>query len=412
MRRRAKALTWLQLRSGRLLAALLMMANIPVVHAAPPPVIIGVLNDQSGNYADLGGKGSIVAAEMAVADFGGAVLGRPVNVIAADHQDKPDIASAIASKWFDEQGVDMITDMTFSSAALSVQHIAQQRGKITIDAGAATTALINEACSPTGFMWAFNTYTEAVATTSAIVRQGGDSWALIVADYAFGQQLAADIKTVLASSHGRLLNEQRYAFGAADFSSPLLTAQASGAKIVGLATGGTDLVNAVKQAAEFGLPSTQTMAIFGASVFDIDAIGLDKAKGLYNTESFYWDRTDASRAFSQRYQARFGRVPGQVQAAVYSAVLHYLKSVAAAGTDDGITVAAKMRELPIDDMYVLGGKLRADGWLMHEMFLFQVKSPSESKGKWDVYKILATIPAEEVASPLAMSKCPLVKTPG
>ncbi len=412
MNNHTSTLAWRRLRSGSLLAALFVTVIIPALQAAPSPVVIGVLNDQSGNYADLGGKGSIVAAEMAVADFGGVVLGRPVSVIAADHQDKPDVASAIASKWFDEQGVDVITDMTFSSAALSVQHIAQQRGKITIDAGAATTALINEACSPTGFMWAFNTYTEAVATTSAIVHQGGDSWALIVADYAFGQQLATDIKTVLARYHGHLLSEQRYAFGAADFSSPLLTAQASGARIVGLATGGTDLVNAVKQASEFGLSSSQTMAIFGASVFDVEAIGLDKAKGLFNTESFYWDRTDASRAFSQRYQARFGRVPGQVQAAVYSGTLHYLKSVAAAGTDDGATVAAKMRALPVNDMFVQGGKIRADGWLMHDMFLFQVKSPQESKSKWDVYKALATIPADEVASPLTTSKCPLVKTPG
>ncbi len=332
------------LRCRCLLAALFTVISMPALQAAPPPIIIGVLNDQSGNYADLGGKGSVVAAEMAVEDFGGMVLGRPVTVISADHQDKADIASAIASKWFDEQGVDMITDMTFSSAALSVQHIAQLRGKVTIDTGAATSALIGEACSPTGFMWAFNTYTEAVATTSAILHQGGDSWALIVADYAFGQQLAVDIKTVLARSNGRLLSEQRYAFGASDFSSPLLTAQASGAKIVGLATGGTDLVNAVKQAAEFGLANKQTIAIYGASVFDVEAIGLDKAKGLFNAESFYWDRTDASRAFSKRYEARFGRVPAQVQAAVYSGVLHYLKSIAAAGTDDGVTVANKMRQ--------------------------------------------------------------------
>ena len=395
-----------------LLAAFFSASVAPALQAAPPPVIIGVLNDQSGNYADLGGKGSVVAAEMAVQDFGATVLGRPVTVISADHQDKPDVASAIASKWFDEQGVDMITDMTFSSAALSVQHIAQVRNKITIDTGAATSALIGEACSPTGFMWAFNTYTEAVATTTAIVQQGGDSWALIVADYAFGQQLAADIKTVLARSNAKLLSERSYAFGAADFSSPLLTAQASGAKIVGLATGGTDLVNAVKQAAEFGIGNKQTIAIFGASVFDVEAIGLDKAQGLFNSESFYWDRTDASRAFSKRYEARFGRVPAQVQAAVYSGVLHYLKSVAAAGTDAGPAVANKMRELPVDDMFVQGGKVRADGWLMHDTFLFQVKTPQESKSKWDVYKLLARIPAEEAASPLAASKCPLVKTSG
>ncbi|MGI4794135.1 MAG: ABC transporter substrate-binding protein [Janthinobacterium lividum] len=391
-------------------AVSLVALDVQSVRAADNslPVVIGVLNDQSGAFADLGGKGSVIAAQMAVDDFGGIVLGRPVKVISADHQNKPDIASSIASRWFDEEHVGMITDMTFSSAAIAMQNVARQRQKISIDVGAATTELINKSCSPTSFMWGFNTYTEAVAETKAVIKQGGDTWALIVADLAFGYSLSADIKNVLAENKATLLSEQRYPFGSSDFSSLLLVAQASGAKVLGLVTAGADMVNAVRQAAEFSLAQKLKIAVPAAEIFEVDAIGLERAQGLFTTESWYWDLNEETRDFSNRYAAKFGRVPGQVQAGVYSGVAHYLKSVAAAGTDEGLTVASKMRELPVNDVFTKNGKLRIDGWLMHDIYLVQIKAPEQSKSKWDVYNILATIPAEEAASPLSKSECPLV----
>jgi len=390
-------------------AALTSLAPSPV-RAADGPVKIGVLNDQSGLYADFGGQGSVEAARMAVEDFGGSVLGRKIEIVTADHQNKTDVGVAVARKWFDEEGVLAIADLTNSAVAIATQGLAKERGRITMASGPATTRLTNEDCSPTGFHWTFDTYSQAVGTARAILADGGKSWYLVVADYAFGHQLAADIERTVKAGGGTVLGQARAPTATADFSSFLLQAQASKAQIVGLANGGMDTINAVKQAGEFGIAAGgQRLAGLVVVISDVHALGLKTAQGLVATTAFYWDRDDASRAFAKRYEARTGKKPGMVQAGVYSSVSHYLKAMKAAGTDEGKVVAAKMRELPVNDMFTTNGRVRVDGRLLHDMFLIQVKSPEQSKGPWDYYTILRTIPAEEAAQPLSESKCPLVK---
>jgi branched-chain amino acid transport system substrate-binding protein len=370
---------------------------------------IGILNDQSGPYADFGGKTSVDAARMAVEDIGGKVLGKSIEIIIGDHQNKPDVASGIARRWFDVEGVSAIAELTNSAVALAVQQIAKEHGKITLSTGPATTRLTNEDCSPTGFHWAFDTYSQAVGTARAVVAEGGKSWFLLVADYAFGHQMASDLTKVVKTSGGTVVGEVRHPLNTSDFSSFLLRAQSSNAQIIGLASAGADTINSVKQAAEYRIPAGgQKLAGLVVVISDIRALGLTTANGLIFTTAFYWDRDEASRVWSKRFFERTGRMPGMVQTGTYSAVLHYLKAMQAAGTADGKAVAEKIRELPVDDFFAKG-RVREDGRLMHDMYLVEVKAPNESKATWDCYKVLRRIPAEEAAQPLSESKCSLVK---
>ena len=371
---------------------------------------IGVLNDQSGLYAEFGGLGSVTAAKMAVEEFGGTVLGKRIEVLSADHQNKPDVASNIARQWLDVDGVDVFADLTNSAVSLAVQYITRERGKIALFSGPATTRLTNEDCSPTGFHWTFDTYSQAIGSARAVLQEGGKNWFLLVADYAFGHQMAADLANEVTTGGGTVVSQVKHPSGSSDFSSYLLQAQASKAQIIGLANGGTDTVNAVKQAGEFGIAERgQRLVGLVLVISDVHAIGLRSAHGLIATTAYYWDRDDASRDFAKRYEERMRRKPGMVQTGVYSSVLHYLKAVKATGTNDGKVVAAKMREMPVDDFFSRGGRIREDGRLLHDMYLVEVKRPEESKGPWDYYKILRTIPAEQAAMPLSTSKCSLVR---
>lgn len=371
---------------------------------------IGVLNDQSGTYSDFGGVTSVVAAKMAVEDFGGKVLGRQIEVLSADHQNKTDIGTATARKWFDVDGVEAIADLTNSAVALAVQGLAKERGKITLASGPFSTKLTNEACSPTGFHWTFDTYASSVGTARGVLEQGGKEWFILAADYAFGQQMAADLTKTVEGNGGKVLGQVNHPLNTSDFASFLLQAQSSKAKIVGLANGGTDTVNSIKQAAEFGLVDQgQNLVALAMVISDVHALGLDKAKGLVATTAYYWDRDDESRAFAKRFEALTKRKPGMIQAGVYSSVMHYLKAVKAANTADGKVVAEKMRELPVNDFFAKNGKVRVDGRMEHDMFLIEAKRPEESKAPWDYYKILRTIPAAQVTIPLSESQCPLVK---
>ena len=391
-----------------LLSALLVAGSLPA-QAADDVIRIGVLNDQSGLYSDFGGATSVIAARMAVEDFGGKVLGKPIEILSADPQNKADVATSVARRWFDVDGVSAVADLTNSAVALAVQQLAKGQGKVTLSSGPATTRLTNEDCSPTGFHWALDTYSQAVGTAKAVVATGGKSWFILAADYAFGHQMAADLDRVVKESGGTVLGQVRAPTGTMDFSSFLLQAQSSKAQIIGLANAGADTVNSIKQAGEFGIMSGgQKIAGLVVVISDIHALGLKTANGLLLTTAFYWDRDEASRKWSKRFFDRTGRMPGMVQASTYSSVLHYLKAMQAAGKTDGKAVADKMRELPVDDAFAKG-KVRADGRLLHDMYLAEVKKPAESKGPWDYYKILRTIPAEDAAQPLSQSKCSLVK---
>jgi branched-chain amino acid transport system substrate-binding protein len=372
-------------------------------------VRIGILNDQSGLYADFGGKTSVDAARMAIEDVGGKVLGKSIEIVIGDHLNKPDVASGIARRWFDIDGVSAIAELTNSAVALLVQQVAKEEGKITLFTGPATTRLTNEDCSPTGFHWAFDTYSQAVGTARAVVAEGAKSWFLLVADYAFGHQMASNLNNVVKAGGGTVVGEVRHPLNTSDFSSFLLQAQSSKAQIIGLANAGADTINAVKQAAEYRIAASgQKLVGLVVVISDIHALGLATANGLVFTTAFYWDRDEASRIWSKRFFERTGRMPGMVQAGTYSAVLHYLKAMDAAGTADGKAVADKIRELPVDDFFAKG-RVREDGRMMHDMYLVEVKTPSESKATWDYYKVLRRIPAEEAAQPLGESKCSLVK---
>jgi branched-chain amino acid transport system substrate-binding protein len=386
----------------------LFLTSVADAQSPSGVVRIGILNDQSGPYADFGGKTSVDAARMAVEDVGDKVLGKSIEIIIGDHQNKPDVGSAIARRWFDVDGVSAVAELTNSAVALAVQLIAKEKGKITLFTGPATTRLTNEDCSPTGFHWAFDTYSQAVGTARAVVAEGGKSWFLLVADYAFGHQMANDLSKVVKASGGTVVGEVRHPLNTSDFSSFLLRAQSSKAQVIGLASAGADTINSVKQAAEYRIAAGgQKLAGLVVVISDIDALGLTTANGLVFTTAFYWDRDEASRLWSKRFFERTGRMPGMVQAGTYSAVLHYLKAMEAAGTPDGKAVADKIRELPVDDFFAKG-RVRADGRMMHDMYLVEVKTPNESKAKWDYYKVLRQIPAEEAAQPLSESKCSLV----
>jgi len=373
-------------------------------------VKIGVLNDQSSLYADLGGPGSVWAAKAAVEDFKAKEKGINAEVIFADHQNKPDVATQIANRWIDTEGVDVIVDVPNSGVALAVNEVVRNKGKVFINSGAASSDLTGAKCSPNTVHWTYDTWMLANGTGKAIVKTGGDTWFFITADYAFGHALERDTSEVVKNNGGKVLGDVKVPLNNQDFSSFLLQAQASKAKIIGLANAGGDTINSIKQAAEFGIvKGGQNLAGLLVFLSDIHGIGLDKAQGLILTSTFYWDMNDQSRAFAKRFMAaNNNKAPTMVQAGVYAGVLHYLKAVAALKSDDGTKVVAKMKELPTDDPLFGKGTIRADGRKIHNAYLFEVKKPSESKGPYDYYKLRATIPAEEAFRPLKDGGCSLV----
>jgi branched-chain amino acid transport system substrate-binding protein len=395
----------------RLLLALLVLAGLGSPVRAESPggnVVIGILGDQSGVVADVGGKGSVLAARMAVADFGGSVLGKPVEIIDADHQEKVDLASAIAREWFDVKGVDAIADLPNTGVVLALQGIAREKKKTLLVSGAAAAEITGKSCSPFTTHWTDDTYALANGTARVMVKQGGDSWFFLTADYSFGYDLEHDATAAIQSLGGRVVGGARHPLGTSDFSAFLLQAQASRAKIIGLASAGTDTVNAIKQAREFGIESGgQRLAALHAFVTDVNSLGLATAKGLIITTGFYWDDSDGTRQWARRFFAVEKRMPTREQAGVYVSVLHYLKAVRAAGTTDAAAVNAMMRRLPVDRF---GAKavIRPDGRVIYDIGVYEVKSPEASQGPWDFYRKTATLPAEQAFRPMASGGCGLV----
>jgi len=372
-------------------------------------VKVGVLTDMSGLYSDIGGQGSVLAAQMAVEDFGGKVKGKKIEVVGADHQNKADVASSKVRQWIDRDGVDMVTDALNSAVALATAKVVAEKKRILIDTGAASTRLTNEECTPYTIHHTYDTFALANGTGKAVVKQGGDTWYFLTADYAFGHSLEKDTADVVKASGGKVLGAVRHPLSASDFSSFLLQAQASRAKIVGLANAGGDTINSIKGANEFGLTKNQTLAGLLVFITDIHSLGLNATQGMYVTEGWYWDLNDDTRKWSQRFFAKMKKMPSSNQAGVYSAVMMFLKAVDATGTDDADTVMAWLRKNPQSDMFGKNMRLREDGRLVHDMYLFQVKKPAESKKPWDYYHVRQTIPGDQAFQPLSASKCALVK---
>jgi branched-chain amino acid transport system substrate-binding protein len=401
-------------RFGTLAAALAVSVSAAAWASAAQAQVsvkLGVLNDMSGLYADISGPGSVVAAQMAVEDFKAAEKGIKAEIVSADHQNKPDNGSAIARKWYDQDGVDVILDVTTSSVALAVSEVTREKNKIFMPSGGGTSDLTGEKCTPNNVHWTYDTWALANGTGTAMTKKGGDSWFFLTADYAFGAALERDTTNAVNKAGGKVLGAVKHPLSASDFSSFLLQAQGSKAKVIALANAGSDTINSIKQASEFGITQGgQNLA--GLLIFssDVKALGLKAAQGLVLTEAFYWDQNDATREFSKRFAAKFGgRMPTSAQAGVYSSIIHYLKAVEATKSKDTAAVMAKMKETPIDDPLFGRGSVRADGRAIHPMYLFEVKRPEESKGEWDLYKTVATIPTEEAFRPLAEGNCPLVK---
>ncbi|MGA1854427.1 ABC transporter substrate-binding protein [Azospirillum sp. 11R-A] len=373
------------------------------------PVRIGVLADEAGFASDIGGKGAVLATRMAVEDFGGTVLGRPVEVLSADMQNKPDVASNIVRSWFDIDGVDMVTDIPVSSVALAVQAVAREKKKVLMISAATTTELTNSQCSPYSIHWADDTASLAVGTTKAVVQSGGTSWYFITADFAFGTAMEKAATDAIKQAGGTVVGGVRHPMGTSDFGSYLLSAQGSGAKVVALANVGAETIGTIKQAGEFGLTeSGQRLVGYIVFITDIHSLGLDLAKGLYVTSGFYWDRNDQTRAWSKRFFERHGKMPTKEQANTYLATLHWLKGVKAAGTTESEAVTAAMKAMPTD-YFGTPGSIRKDGRVLYDLELYQVKSPAESKAPWDYYKQVRSIPAAEAFLPIETSSCPFVK---
>ena len=373
-------------------------------------VKIGVLTDMSGVYAEYGGPGAVVAAKMAVEDFGGKMFGKEIQVISADHQNKPDIAKNVTLQWFDRDKVDATFENLNSAVALAVEGLGKEKNKITVITGAASSRITNEDCSPnTAVHYLMDTIALGNVVGKAIVKDGGDSWFFLTADYAFGHSLEKDTGEVVKAAGGKVLGAVRHPLSTSDFSSFLLQAQASKAKIVGLANAGLDTVNSIKAASEFGLTKNQNLAALLMLITDVHSVGLNTAQGLYLTEGWYWDLNPETRAWAKRYEERMKKKPNSNHAAVYSSVMHYLNAVKAAGTDDTAAVMKKMKEMPVNDMFAKGGKIREDGRMVHDMYLFQVKKPAESKAPWDYYTLKGTVKGDDAFQSLALSRCPALK---
>jgi len=401
--------------SARRLAALITLAGVGLAapaFAQDKTVKIGVLNDMSSLYADIGGPGSVAAAKMAIADFTAAHKDIKVELVSADHQNKPDVGTGIANQWFDVDKVDMVIDVPNSGVALAVSQVASQKNKVFIVSGAAASDITGPKCNANTVHWTYDTWMLANGTGKAIVKTGGDTWFFLTSDYAFGHALERDTAAVVEANDGKVVGKVRHPINTADFSSFLLQAQSSKAKVIGLANAGGDTINSIKQAAEFGIvKGGQSLAGLLVFITDVHALGLPTAQGLIMTEAWYWDQTDANRAFAKRFAAaNNGKYPSMVHAGVYAAVLHYLKAVAALKNDeDGKAVVAKMKEMPTDDPLFGKGSVRADGRKIHPAYLFEVKKPADSKYPWDYYNLVATIPAAEAFIPLEKSACPMLK---
>ncbi|WP_299815594.1 ABC transporter substrate-binding protein [Tardiphaga sp.] len=374
-------------------------------------VKLGVLTDMSSLYADATGKGSVVATEMAVADFGGKVRGKPVIVVSADHQNKPDVGVNIARNWYDNDKVDAILDVPTSSVALPISALTREKNRIHLNSGAGSSDITGIACSPNTVHWTYDTYALSNVAGKAMVQRGDDTWFFITADYAFGAALERDASNVVKAAGGKVLGSVRHPLNSSDFSSFLLQAQASKAKVIALANAGGDTTTALKQAAEFGIiAGGQKMIALLQHIVDTQSLGQQAAQGLITTDAFYWDMNDETRAFSNRFLEKVGTMPTMIQAGLYSATMHYLKAIDAVGTDDAGKVMAQMKATPVNDFFAKGGKIREDGRMVHTMYLFEVKKPSESKGKWDLYKLLATVPGDEAFRPMDQGNCPLLKS--
>lgn len=388
------------LRSFFIMSSLLLAVGIANAQTSEP-VKIGILNDQSGIYADLAGPGSVVAAKLAAEDAGGSVLGRPIEILVADHQGKPDIGANLARKWYDVDGVTAIIDLPVSSIALAVQQVAREKNKIVIFSSASSSDLLGKSCGPTSFQWTFNTASSARSTASAILKDGGNSWFFVAADYAFGHAMVRDATEVITKGGGKVIGTAWHPLATTDYASYLLQAQSSGANVVAFVSGGSDFINVVKQASEFGIgDGGQKIVSMQTFISDVHSIGLPIAKNLTLTSAFYHDLDDETKAWSKRFAAQMnGRMPTMAQAGVYSAVRHYIKGVGKAGSTDARAVGAAMREIPVEDMMTHGAKIRDDGWVMRDLYLFRVKTPEESKAPWDYYSYISKISAEDAAPP-------------
>jgi branched-chain amino acid transport system substrate-binding protein len=377
-------------------------------NAQSGPLKIGVLTDMSSLYSDNGGPGSVVAAQMAIEDFGGTVLGRKIELVSGDHQNKADVGGTLARRWIDNENVEMILDVPNSAVALAVQGITRDRKKLFLATGAATSRLTGEECSPTGIHWTYDTYALSQGTTKAVSKLGVKNWFFLTADYAFGAQLEADSRKVIAADGGKVVGAVKHPINTPDFSSFLLQAQSSKADAIALANAGGDFINAVKQAGEFAVTKNQKLVGLLVFIADIHSLGLPSAQGLILSSAFYWDLNDETRAWSTRFIAKTQKVPTMIHAGTYGAVMHYLKAIQSANTVDGPAVASKMRELPVNDFMTKNGKVREDGRLVRDMYLFRVKAPQESKYKFDYYQYLATIPGDEAFKPQEGGGCPLL----
>jgi branched-chain amino acid transport system substrate-binding protein len=391
--------------------ALTVTASGQEVFSLSNTVKIGVLTDMSSLYSDIGGPGSVEAARMAIADFGGAVNGKRIELVSADHKNNPDLGAAIANQWFAYNGVDAIADVPTSSVALAVQEVARSRNKVLLISGAADSELTGRACSPTSVHWTYDDVALANGTGRAVVKSGGGTWFFITADYAFGYDLERDTTRVVRQNGGSVVGSVRAPLGTADFAPFLSKAQASGARIIGLANAGGDTINSIRQAAKLGIAQGgQKLVALLLFVSDIHSLGLQTAQGLQLTSAFYWDQNDATRAWSKRFFDRIKREPTMVQAGVYGSIMHYLAAIKATGTTDGPTVVKQMKTTPVNDFMTKNGYIREDGTLVRDMYLFEVKSPSESRGPWDYYKQIAVIPAEEAFKPLGPTECYMTRS--
>ena len=390
-------------------AALLVTTSFAGAQVSDGVVKIGVLTDMTGLYSDLSGRGSVAAAQMAVEDFGGKVMGKRIEVVAADHQNKPDVGASIARRWFDLERVDAIADVPTSSVAFAVQEIARQKNRALLISSSGSSDLTGKACSPFSVHWTYDTYALSHAVGNALLKRGADTWFFLTADYAFGLALEKDARAVVEAGGGKVLGSVRHPQDTSDFSSFLLQAQSSKAKIVALANAGGDTVNSIKQAQEFGITPKQQIVGLLTYISDVHSLGLQNAQGLLLASAFYWDMNEETRAWAKRFIARVNKVPTMANAGVYGAVLHYLKAIEAAKTDQASVVVSTMKKIPVNDFFTKNGSVREDGRVMRNLYLFQVKTPGESKYKYDYYKLLDTIPAEKAFRPLSEGNCPLVK---
>ena len=386
-----------------------MIAGAAQAEISNDEIRIGYLADMSGTYRDLSGPGGLEALKMAIEDFGGSVDGKKIVTFNADDLNKPDVGANTVRQWIDGRNVDMVTGLVASSVVLAAAKVVEQGGKLALISGAAASSITNEFCSPNHIHWTYDTFALANGTANAVLKDGGKSWFILTADYAFGHAMEADIKKVVEAEGGSVVGTVRHPFPSSDFSSYILQAQGSGADVVALANAGADTVNSLKTASEFGVTqSGQKLAGMVVFLNDIHAMGLDVTQGLMLTTGWYWDMNDEARAWAKRYEARVGSMPTMVHAGIYSATTHYLNAVKATGSDDTQTVRAEMAKTPVNDMFAKNGKIREDGRMVHDMYLVQVKKPEESKGEWDLYKVIRTIPGDEAFRPLAESQCKLV----